>query len=477
MLESELRALVNKITDCKTEYQTVEVKCANKGCTEKLYDTLSSFSNQDDGGIIVFGIDEKNGFSVAGVYDPNDLQKKVTAQCESMQPVVRAVFTVADYDGKYVVSAEIPPVDITERPCFYLPKGRIKGSYVRVGDADNPMNEYEVYSYEAFRKKYRDDIKTVESADENALDVNAVTGYVLKLKADKPNLARLDDSQVLSLMNILKNGKPTIASLLLFGLYPQAFFPQLSIVAMSVPGTEVGDVSDDGARFVDNKRIEGTIPEMLDSALLFVRNNMRTRVIIDSETGKRTDKTDYPMNAVREAVLNALVHRDYSIHTEGMPIQIIMFSDRMEIRSPGGLYGRLTVDTLGKIQADTRNPVLATALEVLGVTENRYSGIPTIIREMKEMGLPEPEFVDRSGEFKVIFYKSAPENKAGNVKEENELVSFCRIPRTKKEIAVFLGVKTETYAIKKYVQPLVNCGKIKLTLPKTPSSPNQKYYS
>lgn len=477
MLESELRALVNKITDCKTEFQTVEVKCANKGCTEKLYDTLSSFSNQDDGGIIVFGIDEKNGFSVAGVYDPNDLQKKVTAQCESMQPVVRAVFTVADYDGKYVVSAEIPPVDITERPCFYLPKGRIKGSYVRVGDADNPMNEYEVYSYEAFRKKYRDDIKTVESADENALDVNAVTGYVLKLKADKPNLARLDDSQVLSLMSILKNGKPTIASLLLFGLYPQAFFPQLSIVAMSVPGTEVGDVSDDGARFVDNKRIEGTIPEMLDSALLFVRNNMRTRVIIDSETGKRTDKTDYPMNAVREAVLNALVHRDYSIHTEGMPIQIIMFSDRMEIRSPGGLYGRLTVDTLGKIQADTRNPVLATALEVLGVTENRYSGIPTIIREMKEMGLPEPEFVDRSGEFKVIFYKSTPENKAGNVKEENELVSFCRIPRTKKEIAVFLGVKTETYAIKKYVQPLVNCGKIKLTLPKTPSSPNQKYYS
>lgn len=477
MLESELRTLVNKIIDCKTEYQTVEVKCANKGCTEKLYDTLSSFSNQDDGGIIVFGIDEKNGFSVAGVYDPNDLQKKVTAQCESMQPVVRAVFTVADYDGKYVVSAEIPPVDITERPCFYLPKGRIKGSYVRVGDADNPMNEYEVYSYEAFRKKYRDDIKTVESADENTLDVNAVTGYVLKLKADKPNLARLDDSQVLSLMSILKNGKPTIASLLLFGLYPQAFFPQLSIVAMSVPGTEVGDVSDDGARFVDNKRIEGTIPEMLDSALLFVRNNMRTRVIIDSETGKRTDKTDYPMNAVREAVLNALVHRDYSIHTEGMPIQIIMFSDRMEIRSPGGLYGRLTVDTLGKIQADTRNPVLATALEVLGVTENRYSGIPTIIREMKEMGLPEPEFVDRSGEFKVIFYKSTPENKAGNVKEENELVSFCRIPRTKKEIAVFLGVKTETYAIKKYVQPLVNCGKIKLTLPKTPSSPNQKYYS
>lgn len=79
---------------------------------------------------------------------------------------------------------------------------------------------------------------------------------------------------------------------------------------------------------------------------------------------------------MRETVLNALVHRDYSIHTEGMPIQLTMYSDRLEVANPGGLYGRLTVDQLGKVQPDTRNPVLVTAMESLGQTENRYSGIP-----------------------------------------------------------------------------------------------------
>ena len=96
-------------------------------------------------------------------------------------------------------------------------------------------------------------------------------------------------------------------------------------------------------------------------------------IIVDSETGKRKDRTDYPIIAIREAILNALVHRDYSIHTEGMPIQIIMFENRIEIRNPDGIYGRIRIDQLGKVQSDTRNPIIASELEVLKITENRYS--------------------------------------------------------------------------------------------------------
>lgn len=476
MLEAELKTLINKIVTQKTEFQTVEVKSANKGCTEKLYDTLSGFSNQNDGGTIVFGIDESRGFEIVGVYDVQDLQKKVMEQCRTMQPEIRAVFTVTECEGKSVVSAEIPPVDITDRPCFYTGKGRLKGSYIRVGDADIPMNEYEIYSFEAYRKKYQDEVRLVDNADKDSLDPNAVANYILKLKLNKPNLSKLDDEKIISLMNILKDGKPTVFSELLFGLYPQAFFPQLSVTAIAVPGTEIGETDTDGARFTDNKRIEGTVPEMLDAAILFVRNNMKTKTIIDNATGKRTDKPEYPVNAVREAVLNALVHRDYSIHTEGMPIQIIMYSDRMEIKNPGGLYGRLTADTLGKIQADTRNPVLANALEVLSITENRYSGIPTIRREMKEAGLPEPEFIDNRGEFTVIFRKQFSFDEK-NRTDEKALIDFCRTPRTKHEIAEFLGIKSVSYALSKYVRPLTEEGKILLLIPEKPSSPDQKYYS
>lgn len=110
----------------------------------------------------MFGLDEKAHFAKVGVYDTHDLQRKVMEYGEQMTPVVRPVFSVYEEDGKVFVSAEIPPVDITERPCFKTAKGRMQGSYIRVGDADKPMTEYEVYSYEAFRKKYRDDIRPVE---------------------------------------------------------------------------------------------------------------------------------------------------------------------------------------------------------------------------------------------------------------------------------------------------------------------------
>lgn len=86
-------------------------------------------------------------------------------------------------------------------------------------------------------------------------------------------------------------------------------------------------------------------------------------------------------------MLNSIVHRDYSIHTEGTPVSIEMYADRIEIKNPGGLYGNIGVEQLGKGRPDTRNEILANALEIMGVTENRYSGIPTINKELKNNGI------------------------------------------------------------------------------------------
>lgn len=380
-----------------------------------------------------------------------------------MEPPVRALFTATEDEGKAVLAAEIPPVDITERPCYYKGKGRMKGSYVRIGDADIPMTEYEVYSFEAYRKKYQDDIRPIERATFTALDSKKLQEYLYRLKDNKPNLASLDDNQIYELMSVM-----------LFSLYPQAYFPQLCIIAISVPGTEIGDTDIDGARFIDNKRIEGTILQMLEGAIQFVKNNMRTKTIIDGTTGRRIDKDDYPVKAVREVILNALVHRDYSIHTEGMPIQLVMYADRLEVTNPGGLYGRLTLGNLGKIQPDTRNPVLATALEVLKITENRYSGIPTIRKEMEANGQSEPIFVNERGEFKVTLRRSTEITEP--IHDDNmNLLQFCAVPRTRQEIVDFLGLSSVTYAMKTYVQPLIDSGDIVLSNPDAPQSRNQLY--
>ena len=125
MLEKELKELVAMIRSRKCEGQTIEVKKAAVDCPTNLYDSLSSFSNQAEGGVIVFGLDEKKDFELVGVYDPQDLQHKVTEQCREMEPHVRALFTTAEIDGKVIVSAEIPAQDVVHRPVYYRGKGRL----------------------------------------------------------------------------------------------------------------------------------------------------------------------------------------------------------------------------------------------------------------------------------------------------------------------------------------------------------------
>ena len=471
MQAETLKKLINDVITKKAESQTIEIKSAEHGCPTRLFDTLSSFSNQDDGGIIIFGIDEKDNFAIKGVYDAQDLQKKVTEQCKQMEPAVRALFTMCEIGEKILVSAEIPGVDVSDRPVFYKGVGRIKGSYIRVGESDEPMSEYEIYSYEAFRKRIRDDIRIVEGAKIQLFDEKRMAEYLSRVKSERRNLAdNVSDDEILELMGVTSEGTPTLAGLMTFSKYPQTYFPQLCITAVALPGTEMGETGTDGERFIDNKRITGAIPDMLEEAVEFVRTNSRTKTIID-DNGKRVDKNEYPIKAVREAILNALVHRDYSIYTENTPIRIEMYRDRMEVTNSGGLYGKISIDALGKVHPETRNAALANMLELLNITENRYSGIPTMRREFLNAGLPAPNFSVIHGEFKVVM-RNGYLNNSDSI--EDSILNFCEIPRSRAELIEFTG-KSRNYVLKQLIAPLVECGKLKLTMPDKPKSSNQKY--
>ncbi len=477
MREEELVSLVKKVQKRQTEFQTVELKAAQVDFPKKIYDTLSSFSNQDEGGTIVFGVSEKDKYDVVGVYDIENAQKKAMEACGQMEPTVRAVFTNAEIDGKLVLSAEIPPVEYWNRPVFYKGAGRLRGSYVRVGDADEPMSEYEVYSYEAFRRRIRDELRTVSECREEFLNKDRLKQYLNAAKYERRNLSALSDVEIMELMGITVKGEVTLAGALTFSIFPQTWFPQLCITAVSVPGTKMGDTDMDGARFIDNKRITGSIPEMLEEAVEFVRRSMRTKTIID-ENGHRADKDEYPIIAVREAILNALVHRDYSILTENTPICIEMYRDRMEIISKGGLYGGGSVSQLGKGRPETRNAALSNMLELLKVTENRYSGIPTIFKAFENAGLPKPEFEVSHGIFKVIFRNGtcAPEDEIDRTDIRRAIIRYCKSPRSREELTSFTG-KSRYYTMSEIVQPLLNQGVLEMTIPEKPRSPKQRFVS
>ena len=477
MREEELIDLVRKVQRRQTEFQTVELKAAAEGFPKRIYDTLSSFSNQDEGGTIIFGVSEKNKYDAVGVYSVEEAQKKAMEACNQMEPNVRAVFTNAEIDGKLVLAAEIPAVEYYNRPVFYKGAGRLKGSYIRVGDADEPMSEYEVYSYEAFRRRIHDELRTVPDARMDLFDQDRVRKYLEAAKRERPRLAELSDGEILELMGVTAGGIPTLAGVLAFSRYPQAQFPQLCVTAVAVPGTEIGDTDEDGARFLDNKRLTGAIPDMLEDAVEFVRKNMKTKTIVNSE-GKREDKEEYPTTAVREAILNALLHRDYSVLTENTPVSVEIYRNRIVVRNKGGLYGGGSVDQLGYGRPETRNPVLANIMELLNVTENRYSGIPTIRRELRMANLPDPEFRDVRGEFLTTFRnsKGVQADEIDKTDIRRAIVEFCAEPRSREELTEF-AEKSRYFTMSEIVQPLLEQGKLRMTIPEKPKSSKQRYVS
>lgn len=195
--------------------------------------------------------------------------------------------------------------------------------------------------------------------------------------------------------------RPTLAGLLIFGKYPQEFFPQLMITFVQYFGTTEDERTPQGARFVDNRRFEGPITEMVEEAETYIMSAMRKSSLIEGMF--RRDIMEYPRESLRESIANAVAHRDYSPYVRGSYIQIRMFADRLEVQSPGGLFGNVTIDNL-EVEHSTRNARLMRMMEDMQVVENRGSGISAMLYAMREANLEPPRFDDRRASFQVTFH-------------------------------------------------------------------------
>lgn len=415
MLEQEVIAAIEYMQKFQTETDRLEAKTAEVDFPKKCYDTISAFANKN-GGIIIFGINENNKFLEQDVYDINDLQKQITALCtNSMEPKLRPEFLPIIYNNKKLLAVKINEIPQNKKPCYYKNAGMNKGSYIRIGDSDEQMTEYEIYSLQSYKDGIQEDLRPIKRATINDLDKEKLELYLKKIKNSKPNLGKFTDEKILKLSGIIENSTdniyPTLSGLLMFGEYPQGYLPQLFIACVVVPGTKLGDVGELGQRFDDNKRVEGTIDEMLAQTLNFIRRNIGTMVVID-DNGERKNIPEYPMKALKEAVANALIHRDYSISRESAYIYVQIYDDRIEIINPGDLYGNNRIENLGTdVMLEARNKNLVRLLEEKGnIIENRHTGIATMREEMKKLGLPEPEFYSLRGDFKVVFRKKILDN-------------------------------------------------------------------
>ena len=216
--------------------------------------------------------------------------------------------------------------------------------------------------------------------------------------------------------------RPTLAGLMALGRFPQRYFPRACLSFTVIPGTSKADVSAEGLRFLDSREIVGPIPVMISELMVALRRNVRVSSKV--EGAFRIDRLEYPETAVREAVANALMHRDYSPDGCASQVQVTMYGDRIEILSPGGLCRAMTVDRLGELGVSfPRNQALANILratpyaegfaEVGSVVENKGTGYFQIRASLREANMPEPVAIDHITAFEVALYKAGAGAEAG----------------------------------------------------------------
>lgn len=440
MSDEELAREIARMRAAGTDSQRYEVKACRGGLSQDIGRTISGFAN-GSGGTIVCGLDEASGFAPVEGFDAARVQDALANFCgEKMTPPVRPLIEVRSFEGAPVLVARIPELLPRDKPCYLTSSGCYSGSYIRVGDGDRHLSYYEIDRLISERVQPRYDDGAVDGATIDDLDPALVADLLAHERALRPRtMGAMDDETALRKLHVLKPDgsgtlRPTLAGLVALGAYPQEFFPLLRISFSCYPGTSKTDALPDGRRFTDLLSTSGPIPVMIDEALGAVTRNMRIGGRM--EGALRRDVPDYPLMAVREALANALMHRDYSPESLGSAVFVDLYADRLEITSPGGLYGAVTLDSLGSVDfaGSCRNQTLARILESTPlasafapaggyVVENRGTGFAVMIDELERAGKPAPIPRDSPSLFKVTFLREAPAGVDGEPAELIEVPS------------------------------------------------------
>lgn len=402
--EAELRYIIEQ-----GETATVEFKLSPPRPAE-LAERFCGMANAQ-GGLVIIGV-EDTSLRIVGV---RDVRLAVDVTLRAARQITPALLLdppepeIYVLDEKQLIVVGVPP----NHGPLYQSSGVC---WIRRGSHTVPLNVAEILEIANNRGLVSWELQPISRATMEDIDLERVRSY-LKLRSVRSHRnSRFKDSESVLLglgcAIVTNSGQvvPTNAGLLFFGCDPQRYLPQSEIVCV-VYRDELGI-----GGYVDRKIITGTLQELIDDAGTFLNDYITREANI--ERWKQTDSRGYSLEAVREAIINAVVHRDYS--RQGECIRIFFFADRIEVHSPGLLLPGITLEQMrqNEVISRLRNPVLANLLrDIPGYIERIGSGMRLMYYETRKIGLPEPQFRD-VGEFVVIF-RNAP--LASSVKLENKL--------------------------------------------------------
>lgn len=383
---------VKKLID---ESTTVEWK-QSVAEIEEIIETAAAFANTE-GGRIYIGISPEG--KVLGVQvGKGTIENLVNKIAQHTDPKLHPKVSVKRIDGKDVII-----VDVKEsHDHLVLAFGR---PYKRVGRSSPKMSkdEYERLILEKHKDRLYFDEQICKGAKITDISKEKLLDFVKKAKEQRGLSidARASVNDILRKLKLMKDGKLTNAAVLLFGKNTQEFFLQSELKAIRFKGI------DETKPMLDFKTIGGDAITLLEKAESFIYDHIPMKAWIESGKLQRQEKWLYPPDAIREALANALAHRDYSSPSK---VQVRIFDDRLEIWNPGLLTLPLTLEKLkGKHDSIPRNPLIAKAFFWIKFAEDVGSGTSKIIQWCKEWGLPEPTYEEAGGSFVTVFHNPKPE--------------------------------------------------------------------
>ena len=367
------------------EFKEEKVKAKDLG------EEIVAFANSEGGTILIGVSDDGN---ITGITDKK-IEETIMNICRNnVVPNIIPSFEYAIINDKKIVILGIPKG-------LSKPYSTVDNKYyIRVGTTKRIASREELLRLFEGNGSLHFDISPVINTSIKDLNLDVIRDYYLKYNAcDLYDEEKEQVERLLINADILKelNGEKvcSVGGLLIFGKMPQRYLPQNGITFAHFNGSEISD------ELIDKKVIEGRIQDIAENTLTIIKNNILAPSVIKNL--KRVEVEEYPKVVLREALVNSLVHRNYSIY--GSKIRIFMFNDRIEFRSPGRLPNTVTTEKMKVGVSFARNPFLVKYMENMRYIDQLGRGIPMIIKKMKSITDIEPKLEEVGEEFILTIYK------------------------------------------------------------------------
>lgn len=387
------------------ETERIEAKRASEA-GRSLLETVCAFANEPGlgGGWLLLGVVREDmalfpSYQVEGVPKPDKVCADLASQCrDGFNVPVRIELSTEPVNGMAVVVAFVPEAQPQDKPVFFKSQGLPKGAFRRVGSVDQHCTDDDLAVFYQGRQRESFDASLVADAELDDLAPDALADYRQARADANPDAEELrwtDEELLRSLGCVARDARnawrPTVGGMMLFGK-AQALrrsFPMTRVDYIRVPGREW--VPDPDRRF-DTIELRDSLFRLIRRAQAAVLDDLPKGFALNEGDLQRQDKPVIPQRVIREALVNALMHRSYRSHS---PVQIIRYANRLEIRNPG--FSLKSPEHLGEPGSEPRNPRMAAVLHETRFAETKGSGIRVMRETMEQAGLTPPLFESDRG--------------------------------------------------------------------------------